>query len=113
MGKQPPSVLQLCPVGGDSVSGEGASNDADILFMPDPHTILEKLLPLYVRTSVYRTLISAVACEQIARRTAMKLASDNAEELVTSLTRSYNKARQAMITQEIAEIISGSAAIQG
>ncbi|MHC4923828.1 MAG: ATP synthase F1 subunit gamma [Planctomycetota bacterium] len=120
LGKQPPSVLQLCPVGGEATAADAAddeetatSGDADILFKPDPRTILEKLLPLYVRTSVYRTLIAAVASEQIARRTAMKLASDNAEELVTSLTRSYNKARQAMITQEIAEIISGSAAIQG
>ena len=61
---------------------------------------------------MYRVLVSSVASEQIARRTAMKLATDNAEEMVTLLTRNYNKARQAQITQELAEIIGGAEALQ-
>ncbi len=113
LASQPPTVLTLCPVGGGAPDGGkrgGASRE--FLFEPSPRAILERLLPLYVRTMVYRVLVSAVASEQIARRAAMKLATDNAGEMVTSLTRSYNKARQAQITQEIAEIIGGSEALK-
>jgi len=121
LGSQPPTVLTLCPLGGAS-EGTGADAKADakagvqaggveFIFEPSPRAILERLLPLYVRLTVYRVLVSTVASEQIARRTAMKLATDNADEMVTLLTRNYNKARQAMITQELAEIIGGAAAL--
>lgn len=113
LGSQPPVVLQLCPLG--SAGGEGGEAKgpaAEFLFEPSPRAILERLLPLYVRTMVYRVLVSSVASEQIARRTAMKLASDNAEEMVTLLTRNYNKARQGQITQELAEIIGGAEALK-
>ena len=112
MASQPPTVLQLCPVGDPSGAGSAADANREFIFEPSPKAILEKLLPLYVRTTVYRVLVSAVASEQIARRMAMKLASDNASEMVTSLTRVYNKARQAQITQEIAEIIGGAEALK-
>lgn len=122
LASQPPTVLQLCPVGGDpgdaggttpeTRDATGAGAGEDLLFLPSPKAILERLLPLYVRTTVYRVLVSMVASEQIARRTAMKLASDNAGEMVTNLTRVYNKARQAQITQEIAEIIGGAEALK-
>ena len=111
LGAQPPSVLQLCPLGGAGGTGKEAA-PAEFLFAPSPRAILERLLPLYVRLTVYRVLVSSVASEQIARRTAMKLATDNAEEMVTLLTRNYNKARQAQITQELAEIIGGAEALQ-
>jgi F-type H+-transporting ATPase subunit gamma len=110
LGSQPPTVLRLCPLGGAPEGAKGGAS-TEFLFEPSPRVILEKLLPLYVRLTVYRVLVSTVASEQIARRTAMKLASDNAEEMVTALTRNYNKARQAQITQEIAEIIGGSEAL--
>jgi F-type H+-transporting ATPase subunit gamma len=115
LASQPPTVLQLCPVGerkAESGTAAAAPAGAEFLFAPSPAAILDRLLPLYVRTTVYRVLVSAVASEQIARRTAMKLATDNAGEMVTSLTRSYNKARQAQITQEIAEIIGGAEALK-
>lgn len=112
LASQPPTVLQLCPVGERDAAG-GKGKGAEFLFEPTPAAILERLLPLYVRTMVYRVLVSAVASEQIARRTAMKLATDNAGEMVTSLTRSYNKARQAQITQEIAELVGGAEALRG
>jgi F-type H+-transporting ATPase subunit gamma len=116
LGSQPPTVLTLCPLGGASEGTSldakaGAPGGAEFLFEPSPLAILERLLPLYVRLTVYRVLVSTVASEQIARRTAMKLATDNADEMVTLLTRNYNKARQAMITQELAEIIGGAAAL--
>ncbi len=113
LASQPPTVLQLCPVGDDGgAARRPATADEEFLYSPAPETILERLLPLYVRTTVYRVLVSAVASEQIARRTAMKLATDNAGEMVTTLTRAYNKARQAQITQEIAEIIGGAEALK-
>ena len=66
-----------------------------------------------VRNAVYRGLVETVASEHGARRTAMKNATDNAGELIQILTRTYNRQRQAQITQEIAEIVGGAAALQG
>jgi F-type H+-transporting ATPase subunit gamma len=66
-----------------------------------------------VRNAVYRALVETVAAEQSARRTAMKNATDNAGEMLNLLRRTYNRARQAQITQEIAEIVGGASALQG
>jgi F-type H+-transporting ATPase subunit gamma len=120
LGSQPPTVLTLCPLGGAAEGAPAAKTPpaeaaagkaAEFIFDPSPRAILERLLPLYMRLTVYRVLVSSVASEQIARRTAMKLATDNADEMVTLLTRNYNKARQGQITQELAEIIGGAAAL--
>jgi F-type H+-transporting ATPase subunit gamma len=85
----------------------------DYLLFPSAEAILEQLLPLYVRNSVYRALVETAAAEQGARRTAMKNATDNAGDIINVLRRTYNRARQAQITQEIAEIVGGSAALEG
>jgi len=70
------------------------------------------LLPTYVETLVYRALMESAASEQGARRTAMKSATDNATEMIATYTRIYNRARQASITNEIAEIVGGAAALE-
>ena len=75
-------------------------------------SILDRLLPLYGRQIMYSVLAEAVAAEQVARRIAMKLASDNASDMVNLLTRQYNRARQALITKEIAEILGGAEALK-
>ncbi|MDQ8175278.1 MAG: F0F1 ATP synthase subunit gamma, partial [Gemmatimonadota bacterium] len=80
---------------------------------PSAETILTELLPSYVRNAVYRALVETAAAEQAARRTAMKSATDNAGEMLNLLRRTYNRARQAQITQEIAEIVGGASALQG
>ena len=85
---------------------------AEYLFEPTAQQVLEHLLPTYVETLVYRALMESAAAEQGARRTAMKSATDNASEMITTLTRSYNRARQAAITTEIAEIVGGAAALE-
>jgi F-type H+-transporting ATPase subunit gamma len=85
----------------------------DYLLFPSAEAILTELLPAYVRNAVYRALVETVAGEQAARRTAMKNATDNASEMLNVLRRTYNRARQAQITQEIAEIVGGSAALEG
>ena len=85
----------------------------DWLLFPSGEKILTELLPAYVRNAVYRALVETAAAEQAARRTAMKSATDNAGEMLNILRRNYNRARQAQITQEIAEIVGGAAALQG
>ena len=84
----------------------------DYILAPSADAILTELLPLYVRNSVYRALVETVAGEQSARRTAMKNATDNATDMINVLRRTYNRARQAQITQEIAEIVGGAAALE-
>ena len=71
------------------------------------------VLPLYVRNAVYRAMVEGAAAEQGARRTAMKNATDNADELLRTLTRNYNRARQGQITQELTEIVGGAEALAG
>ena len=80
----------------------------DYILLPSAEAILSELLPLYVRNAVYRALVETVAGEQGARRTAMKNATDNAGDMLNILRRTYNRARQAQITQEIAEIVGGA-----
>jgi F-type H+-transporting ATPase subunit gamma len=85
----------------------------DYILAPSAEAILTELLPAYVRNAVYRGMVETAAAEQGARRSAMKSATDNANDLLTTLRRTYNRARQAQITQEIAEIVGGAAALEG
>jgi F-type H+-transporting ATPase subunit gamma len=82
-------------------------------FEPDAETLLGALLPKYVKTRLFSALLDAAASESAARRTAMKAATDNASELVKTLSRQANSARQAQITQEISEIVGGASALTG
>jgi F-type H+-transporting ATPase subunit gamma len=108
----PPATIRILPV--EALAGEkGQGMVANYILAPDAEAILEKLLPLYVRNAVYRGLVETAAAEHGARRTAMKNATDNAGEILEVLKRTYNRQRQAQITQEIAEIVGGAAALQG
>ncbi|MGQ0647800.1 MAG: ATP synthase F1 subunit gamma [Gemmatimonadaceae bacterium] len=104
----PPASLKVLPV--DPPVRKGPM--PDYLLFPSADAILTELLPAYVRNAVYRALVETVASEQGARRTAMKNATDNATEVLSVLRRTYNRARQANITQEIAEIVGGAAALE-
>ena len=107
-------VLPVTPPTAKSATGTGeAARQRDYLLFPSAEAILTELLPSYVRNSVYRALVETAAGEQSARRTAMKNATDNAGDILNVLRRTYNRARQAQITQEIAEIVGGAAALQG
>jgi F-type H+-transporting ATPase subunit gamma len=105
----PPTTDRVLPVTPPSAKGA----QKDYLLYPSAEAILTELLPSYVRNAVYRALVETVAAEQAARRTAMKNATDNAGEMLNLLRRTYNRARQAQITQEIAEIVGGASALQG
>lgn len=107
-GRQPTASPGARPPAAPSAS---ASADAFIL-SPSAGEIVTRLLPAYVRAAVYGALAENAAGEQGARRAAMKSATDNAGDILDNLTRSYNRARQAQITQEIAEIVGGAAALE-
>jgi F-type H+-transporting ATPase subunit gamma len=111
----PPATIRILPVETPAgPGGEGAAGPSrDYILAPSAEAILERLLPLYVRNAVYRGLVETAAAEHGARRTAMKNATDNAGEILEVLKRTYNRQRQAGITQEIAEIVGGAAALQG
>ncbi len=105
----PPARMRVLPIESPA-QREGAA--VSYILSPSADEIIGSLLPLYVRNSVYRALVETAAAEQGARRTAMKNASDNAGEMLEYLRRTYNRARQAQITQEIAEIVGGAAALE-
>jgi F-type H+-transporting ATPase subunit gamma len=105
----PPTSQLVLPV----TPPERKGAQPDYILMPSAEAILTALLPSYVRNSVYRALVENEAGFQSAQRTAMKNATDNAGEMLNVLRRTYNRARQAQITQEIAEIVGGSAALEG
>jgi F-type H+-transporting ATPase subunit gamma len=107
----PPTTVRVLPIEAPAKAKGGMR--PDYILSPDPVTLLEALLPLYVRNTLYRGLVETVAAEQAARRTAMKNATDNAGDLLEALKRTYNRQRQAQITQEIAELVGGAAALQG
>jgi F-type H+-transporting ATPase subunit gamma len=105
----PPTSQLVLPV----TPPERKGPQPDYILMPSAEVILTQLLPSYVRNSVYRALVENEAGFQSAQRTAMKNATDNAGEMLNVLRRTFNRARQAQITQEIAEIVGGAAALQG
>lgn len=107
----------LLPVERESVKDEAeaaahAAGEAQYIFEPDAEALLERLLPTYIEALVYRALLESAASEHGARRTAMKSASDNAQDMIGTLVRSFNRARQAQITQEISEIVGGADALK-
>jgi F-type H+-transporting ATPase subunit gamma len=105
----PPASQMVLPVAPPERKGPAR----DYILLPSAEAILSELLPLYVRNAVYRALVETAAGEQGARRTAMKNATDNAGDMLNILRRTYNRARQAQITQEIAEIVGGAEALKG
>ena len=111
----PPTSERILPVTPpkQEAGARAAGGRRDFLLFPSAEIILSELLPSYVRNAVYRALVENEAGFQSAQRTAMKNATDNASEMLNVLRRTYNRARQANITQEIAEIVGGAAALQG
>ncbi|KPP96731.1 F0F1 ATP synthase subunit gamma [Marinobacter sp. HL-58] len=106
---QTPLAEQLLPLPeGDD---EEIGHQWDYIYEPDSRPILDGLLPRYIESQVYQGVVENLACEQAARMIAMKSATDNAGEIINELQLAYNKARQAAITQEISEIVSGAASV--
>ncbi len=106
---QEPTIEQLVPIA--RAGDEELKHHWDYIYEPDAKDVLDSLLSRYVESLVYHSVIENAACEQSARMVAMKAATDNAGDLIDELQLIYNKARQAAITQEISEIVSGAAAV--
>ncbi len=106
---QAPTITQLVPMVAGEV--EGMNHHWDYLYEPDAQEALSALLIRYIEALVYQGLVENIACEQSSRMIAMNSATDNAGDMVKDLELVYNKARQAAITQEISEIVSGAAAV--
>jgi F-type H+-transporting ATPase subunit gamma len=107
---QRPKLVQLLPILPEEIPEERRGL-WDYIYEPDAKDVLDQLLVRYVESLVFQGLVENNACEQAARMVAMKSASDNAGKLIKELQLIYNKARQAAITQEIAEIVGGAAAV--
>src|SRR5215216_4652437 len=109
---QRPVVTRLLPAAPEDGEDEEQGNSGSFMeYIPDPETILKKLVPRYVETMVWQALLESAAGEHGARMTAMKNATDNANDLAKDLTLQMNKARQAQITREISEIAAGAEAL--
>ena len=107
---QKPKIERLVPVTAE-VTDAAPEHRWDYIYEPDPKELIELLLQRYGESVVYQALVENVACEMASRMVAMKSASDNAGNLINELQLIYNKARQASITQELAEIVGGAAAV--
>ena len=109
--------LDLLPIPRTALEGEEekmpqqVALEGDTIYEPEPEQILGRLLPAYIETSIYRALLDSTASEHGARMTAMRNASQNAGELIDTLTLDMNRARQAEITQEILEVVAGADAL--
>ena len=110
----PPGIIKVLPI--EESKADETEEKGKYLhnyeLSPSGDQILSQILPLYVRNTMYRALVETAAAEHGARRTAMKNATDNAGDILDLLNRTYNRARQAQITQEIAEIVGGAAALE-
>jgi len=112
----PPTTLRVLPVAPPEKrrsDGQKATAAVNYILKPSAEEILRQLLPLYVQNQFYRALVETTAAEHGARRTAMKNATDAGSDMLTILQRTYNRARQAQITQELAEIVGGAEALKG
>ena len=106
---QRPTIKQLLPL--DPEDDEAMKRRWDYIYEPDARQLIDGLVTRFIEAQVYHAVIENTACEQAAKMIAMKNATDAAEELIDELTLLYNNARQASITQEIAEIVGGAAAV--
>lgn len=106
---QRPEVLQILPV----EPPEAHEGFSDYIFEPTPEEVLNNLLPRYVEVQLYQAILEGLASEHSARMVAMRNASENAKEVQSELSLSYNKARQAQITREVSEIAAGANAMAG
>ena len=106
---QRPRITQLLPVA--KVEDQRLKHHWDYIYEPEAESVLQDLLKRYIESQVYQSVVENVACEMASRMVAMKSASDNAGKLINELQLAYNKARQAGITKELAEIVSGAAAV--
>ena len=109
---QKPEMIRLLPLSGEKKVKEKGKALEYVSYEPSPEAVLDYVIPKYIESTIFGALVESSASEQGARRVAMESATDNAEEMIDDLTLLYNRARQAAITQEIAEIVGGAEALK-
>jgi F-type H+-transporting ATPase subunit gamma len=107
--RQEPTITQILPV--EAIDKDALQTHWDYIYEPDAAGLLDGVLDRYIESQVYRAAVENVACEMASKMVAMKAATDNAGKFIEGLQLQYNKARQAAITREIAEIVGGAAAV--
>jgi|SRR4051794_29835863 len=117
-GVQKPDVIQLLPLAvvpkkEAQTPQQALANQAVYEFSPDPKSLLDELLPLTVRATLFQAFMDATTSEHVARMVSMKSATDNADKMIKALTMQYNRARQSQITTELSEIMGGVEAMKG
>jgi F-type H+-transporting ATPase subunit gamma len=113
-GQQIMTIDQYLPIVPVTVpAGKGSKQLADFIFQPEKEALIKELLPKMLKVQLYRIILDSFAAEHGARMTAMSQATENATDLLKQLRLSYNKARQAAITKELLEIVSGAEALKG
>ncbi|MCM2269715.1 MAG: ATP synthase F1 subunit gamma [Thermoanaerobaculia bacterium] len=110
-GRQRPEIVQLLPLVQEAVAGADKRRAVEYEFRPDAATLLAELLPATVRVRLFQSFLDAAVSEQIARMVAMKAATEASEEMIKTLTRKYNRARQTHITMELLDIVGGANAL--
>ena len=111
--KQEPVVEQLLPLKAEAIKADAGQHSWDYIYEPDAQSVIDELLVRYVESLIYQAVAENMASEHSARMVAMKAATDNAGNVIGELKLVYNKTRQAAITKELSEIVSGAAAISG
>jgi len=109
--KQEPTIIKLLPISKDLINEDELSSSMNYLVEPDVNAVLDVLLPKFVLTKILESILESIASEHTARMVAMHQATEAAEEMVSELNLTYNKARQEMITGELLDIVGGTAAI--
>jgi F-type H+-transporting ATPase subunit gamma len=107
-----PTVIKLLPLESSEVLKKGGEIRGEPIFEPTAEEIMASLLPKYLEAQIYKGMVESVASEQGARMVSMKSATENAEEMISTLTLSYNKARQSSITKELLEVTTGAEALR-
>ncbi|MCB9952335.1 MAG: ATP synthase F1 subunit gamma [Planctomycetaceae bacterium] len=110
--RQAPAIETLLPIGDLATDAGGSASGVDYEFLPSAEEILEELVPAAFKARFFKCFLDAAVGEQIARRVAMKAATENAGEMIRDISMEYNRARQTQITSELAEIIGGAAALE-
>jgi F-type H+-transporting ATPase subunit gamma len=111
--RQDLKIERLLPIEPPTIEETDSETQIDYLYEPDARTLLAELLPRHVETQVQRALLDSAAAEQAARMTSMDAATRNAGDMIEALTLLYNRTRQAAITKELIEIVSGAQALEG
>ena len=111
-GTQKPEVVRVLPLAADELAGDATAEHSEYEILPSAPAVLDQLLPASVRMRIFQAFLDAAVSEQIARMTAMKAATDAAQEMIEDLTRQYNRARQTAITLELLDIVGGANALE-